>query len=204
MQTQSRARLGSRIPSGWVLGYGAGAPVVLAPSGLVVAAFLTWIFLPTVRTAAPDLGSITTVAAAAAFPILLALSVLLHEIGHGLTGRRFGAPPTEYVITLWGGHTQFQRELPSPAVSALVAIAGPAANGGLGVLAWWVTGATSGVVGLLLWAAAIANGFVAVFNVLPGLPLDGGRALEAIAVSYTHLTLPTTLPRCRSRWSPYH
>ena len=177
---QSRARVGSRVSSGWVLGYVAGAPVVLAPSWLVVAAILTWIFLPTVRTAAPDLGPITTVVAAAGFPVLLALSVLLHEIGHGLTGRRFGAPPTEYVITLWGGHTQFQRELPSPAVSALVAIAGPAANAVLGVLAWWATGTASGVLGLLVWAAAIANGFVAVFNVLPGLPLDGGRVLEAL------------------------
>ena len=176
----SRARPGTRVPSGWVLGHVAGAPVVLAPSWLLVAVLLTWVFLPVVQRSAPDLGAAATVVAAAAFPVLLAASVLLHEIGHGLTGRRFGAPPSEYVITLWGGHTQFERDLPGPAVSALVSIAGPAANGLLALVSWWAAHAAAGVVGLLLWAAAVSNGFVAVFNVLPGLPLDGGRVLEAV------------------------
>ncbi len=185
MPTNDQARWGSRTRSGWVIGRVAGAPVVLAPSWLLVAAFLTWLFLPPVRDAAPGLGTVATVAAAFGFPVLLAVSVLVHEIGHGLTGRRLGAPPTEYVITLWGGHTQFDRELRSPGVSALVSIAGPITNAALAVAAWSVASATSGVVGLLVWAAAVANGFVAAFNLLPGLPLDGGRVLEALVWKVT-------------------
>lgn len=179
MSAPPAVRLGTRTPSGWVLGRIAGSPVVLAPSWLLVAAFLTVIFLPTVRAGAPGLGTVATVAAAAGFPLLLALSVLLHELGHGLTARRLGIPVTEYVITLWGGHTQFDRELRSPGTSALVSVAGPVVNAVLAAVSWWAAGAADGVVALLLGASAIANGFVAAFNLLPGLPLDGGRVLEA-------------------------
>lgn len=162
-----------------MLGHVGGSPVVLAPSWLLVAVVLTALFFPTVRAGAPALGPAATVAAAAALPVLLAVSVLLHELGHGLTARRLGVPVTEYVITLWGGHTQFDRELRSPGSSALVAVAGPAVNGVLGALSWWGAAETSGVLALLLGTSAVANGFVAAFNLLPGLPLDGGRVLEA-------------------------
>jgi Zn-dependent protease len=106
--------------------------------------------------------------------------VLLHEVGHGLTARRLGVPVTEYVITLWGGHTQFDREMRGPGASALVSVAGPAINGVLALACLWATGRTTGLPAFLLSAGAIANGFVAAFNLLPGLPLDGGRVLEAL------------------------
>jgi len=105
------ARFGTRTRSGWVLGRIAGAPVILAPSWLVVAALLTWLFVPTVQSAVPGIGTLAAWLAAAGFPLLLAVSVFLHELGHGLTARSLGIPVTEYVITLWGGHTQFDREL---------------------------------------------------------------------------------------------
>jgi Zn-dependent protease len=133
-----------------------------------------------VRAGAPSLGSVATILAAAAFPVLLAVSVLLHELGHGLTARRLGIPVTEYVVTLWGGHTQFDRELRSPGASAAVAVAGPGVNAAIAVASWAAAGHASGVPGLLLEASWIANGFVAAFNLLPGLPLDGGRVLEAL------------------------
>jgi len=173
------ARFGTRTRSGWVLGRIAGAPVILAPSWLVVAALLTWLFVPTVQSAVPGIGTLAAWLAAAGFPLLLAVSVFLHELGHGLTARSLGIPVTEYVITLWGGHTQFDRELRSPGASALVGIAGPAVNGLLAWVSWWAAGPLRGIPALLLAASAIANGFVAVFNLLPGLPLDGGRVLEA-------------------------
>lgn len=172
-------RAGRRSPSGWLVGRIAGAPVYLAPSWLFIAALLTWVFLPPVRSAAPGLGTVATAAAAAAFPVLLALSVLLHEIGHGLTARRLGVPVTEYVITLWGGHTQFDREIHTPGASAAISVAGPAVNGVLALLSWWAASTAAGLPALLLGASAFANGFVAGFNLLPGLPLDGGRVLEA-------------------------
>lgn len=186
MSTQGRPRSARRSTSGLVLGRVGGAPVILAPSWIVVAGFLTWLFLPLVRSAAPALGTVATVAAAAIFPVLLAISVLLHELGHGLTARRLGVPVTEYVITLWGGHTQFDREMRGPAASAIVSAAGPVTNGVLAGLCWWGAEASEpGLAALLLGAGAIANGFVAGFNLLPGLPLDGGRILEALVWKVT-------------------
>ncbi len=163
-----------------MIGHVAGSPVILAPSWLVIAAFLTYLFVPTVRTAAPGLGTVGTIAAAAGFPVLLAVSVLLHEVGHGLTARRLGIPVTEYVVTLWGGHTQFDRDLPTPGASAAVSLAGPLTNGAISLVTWWASGLVTGLPAVLLAAAALTNGFVAVFNVLPGLPLDGGRLLESL------------------------
>lgn len=168
-----------RVAGGWVIGRVAGAPVVLAPSWLVVAGLLTWIFIPYVTAAAPRLGLVATVVAAAMLPVLLALSVFLHELAHGLTARRLGVPVSHYAVTLWGGHTQFQQEMRNPRVSALVSIAGPVTNLALAALAWWASGAASGIPALLLDSAAFANAFVGAFNLLPGLPLDGGRVLEA-------------------------
>jgi Zn-dependent protease len=164
---------------GWVVGHVAGTPVLLAPSWLVTAAFLTWLFLPTVRAVAPGLGLLPALAAATALPLLLAASVLVHEIGHGVTARLLGIPATEYVVTLLGGHTQFDREMRSPGASALVSAVGPLGNAALAALCWWGAQQTAGLIGHLLWAGAVTNGFVAVFNLLPGLPLDGGRVLEA-------------------------
>ncbi|WP_250448196.1 site-2 protease family protein, partial [Actinotalea sp. C106] len=66
--------------------------------------------------------------------------------------------------------------------SALVAVAGPAVNLGLGLAAWLVVQVlpSGGLAALIMTAAAVANGFVGVFNLVPGLPLDGGRVLEAL------------------------
>lgn len=173
-------RAGTRRSSGWTIGRIAGTPVLLAPSWLITAAILTWVFLPTVRAVAPGLGFLGAVAAAAALPVLLALSVLLHEVAHGVTARMLGIPVTEYVVTLWGGHTQFEQEMRTPGTSALVSGVGPLGNAVLAAAFWWASGAATGLPERLLLAGAFTNGFVAVFNLLPGLPLDGGRVLEAL------------------------
>lgn len=166
---------------GWRLGSVAGAPIYLAPSWLIVAAVLTFVFLPTVQRAAPGLGTGAAVAAAATFPIGLFVSVLAHELAHGLAARGVGATVREYVVTFWGGHTSFGAELATPGASALVSAAGPAANLVLAGLGWLALGAVPlGLPAVLLAALTYANAIVAVFNLLPGNPLDGGRILEAL------------------------
>ncbi len=84
-------------------------------------------------------------------------------------------------LTLLGGHTELGDRAPTAAVSALVAAAGPATNLALGVAAWlvWRVMPGTGPWVALVLALAVTNGFVAVLNLLPGLPLDGGRVLEA-------------------------
>ncbi|WP_240674826.1 site-2 protease family protein [Cellulomonas endophytica] len=164
---------------GWRVGRVAGAPVVVAPSSLVAAVVLAFAFLPVVQQV-PDLR-VAAYLVALAVVVLLFASVLVHELAHGLVARARGQQPQEFVLTLWGGHTSFSGESSTPGTSALVAAAGPAANlvlAGLGALAAGVLD-LEGSAGLLVTGLAAANLLVALFNLLPGLPLDGGRVLEA-------------------------
>lgn len=179
-------RLGSRTPTGWVIGSVRGTPVVLAPSWLLVAGALVVLFYPSVARLVRD--PLSTAVTTLGFVAMLFVSVLLHELAHGATARRAGARPREYAITFWGGHTAFDRELPTPATSAWVSAAGPLTNLALAAVAWAagaLAGPTSVPVDLVLWGALVSNLFVGAFNLLPGTPLDGGRILEALVWAVT-------------------
>lgn len=116
------------------------------------------------------------------FALLLCLSVFLHELAHGLAARHFGVPVREYVINLWGGHTSFGSDVSTALSSAVISIVGPAVNGVIAIVAWFAYTALpfTGVGPLVVYSVALSNGFVAVFNAIPGLPLDGGRVLESL------------------------
>lgn len=175
------ARLGRRTSSGWVIGHIRGVPVVFAPSWFVMAAILGVVFAPAITRAVPGAGTVATVASAAAVPLMLLLGVLAHELAHGMAGHAVGSPPREYVLTLWGGHTQFATDMRTPGAAALVSVVGPLANALLAVVAWAAQGLTDSAMATVLWQiAAVSNAVVAGFNLLPGYPLDGGRVLEAV------------------------
>ena len=119
--------------------------------------------------------------------VLLFASVLVHELAHGLMARARGQQPREFVLTLWGGHTAFGGATPTPASSALIAVVGPIANLVLaaGFLAVAQGVETNSLVGLLVWSGCLTNAFVGLFNLVPGLPLDGGFLLEAAVWAVT-------------------
>jgi len=167
---------------GWVIGRAAGAPVILAPSWLVAAVVLTALFAPTVRRFAPEIGNAATYLVALSFVVLLFVSVFLHELAHGFVARARGLEVREFAITLWGGHTAFGGAAASPGSSALIAVVGPLTNLVVGGACWLGAHAAphGGLLGVVLYAGAFANAFVAIFNLVPGLPLDGGRVLEAL------------------------
>ncbi|WP_426560267.1 site-2 protease family protein [Angustibacter sp. McL0619] len=157
----------------------AGFPVYLAPSWFVIAALVVVLFAPQVEVSA-GLRPPQTYLVAAAYALLLLASVLVHELAHAFTARAVGLPVEQVVADLWGGHTQFSQEAPDPGRSALVAVAGPLSNAvlaGIGVLV--LPGTDGEVTRLLVVAGIYANAFVAAFNLAPGLPLDGGRLVEA-------------------------
>ncbi len=114
-------------------------------------------------------------------------SVFLHEVAHAIAARAFGRKVSEIVLTLWGGHTSFDATGLTPLVNGVTALAGPAMNlviAGGARLALGLTdvgGLTGNVLAYLAWA----NVLLAVFNVLPGIPMDGGRVLESIVWSAT-------------------
>ncbi|WSG35391.1 site-2 protease family protein [Micromonospora ureilytica] len=115
------------------------------------------------------------------FVVSLLGSVLLHELGHALTARRYGIGVRGITLELLGGYTEMDRDAPSPRVDLLVSLAGPAVSAVLGVLAVAATLALpeGTVAHQLAFQLAVSNVIVALFNSLPGLPLDGGRALRA-------------------------
>lgn len=163
-----------------MIGRVAGSPVVLSPSSLLVVAVIAVVFAPSVRMRAPGLGTGSTYVVALVVGLLLLLSVLVHELAHGLTARARGLQVREYALTLIGGHTAFGGRI-TPGTQALVAVVGPIANLLLAGLFWVAGGLVDprGLAALVLYAAAYSNAFVGLFNLVPGLPLDGGMVLEA-------------------------
>lgn len=157
-----------------------GAPVLLKRSWFVVAVLITVLYVPHVRQRLPELRA-GAYAVAFAFAALLLVSVLLHEVAHTLAARATGQAVTRVVLDVWGGHTVFTHESSGPGRSALVAVVGPLSNAVLTVAAWSCLPVVhhDGILRVLLEATAVANLVVAVLNSLPGLPLDGGRLVEA-------------------------
>ncbi|MGI9627445.1 MAG: site-2 protease family protein [Longimicrobiales bacterium] len=108
-------------------------------------------------------------------------SILAHELGHALMGRRHGLKVDSITLWLFGGLAQLEGELPSARVEAKVAGIGPAISlfvGVVGVGAAFLLG-TGTLAGALLGWLGLVNVVLAVFNLLPGAPLDGGRLLHA-------------------------
>ncbi|WP_369744419.1 site-2 protease family protein [Paenarthrobacter sp. AMU7] len=162
------------------LGRIAGIPVFLAYSWFVIAGFTVIVYGPALLVRMPDLG-IGAYFVALGYALLLAVSVLVHELAHALSAKVFNWPTEKIVLNLWGGHTQFENFTASPGRSVVVALAGPASNFVLAAGMWAVlsTGVLSGVSDILANILMWANLLIGLFNVLPGLPLDGGRLVES-------------------------
>lgn len=162
------------------LGRIAGVPVILAYSWFIIAVFIVLVFGPQVERFFPFLGGAAYLVALG-YAVLLLLSVLAHELAHALLAKAYGWSTPRIVLTLWGGHTQFGTVRATPGRSLLVALAGPAANFALALLGRLLLPLfdPAGVGHLLVDIFVWANLLVAIFNVLPGLPLDGGRIVES-------------------------
>lgn len=163
-----------------------GVPVYLSWSWSLIALFVVVMFGPQVARLFPELGW-GAYGIAFLYAVLLLLSVLAHELAHAGSARLFRWPTTEIVLNLWGGHTQFGAFQASPGKSLVTALAGPAANVVLALAGQllMVTWQPDGVGNLLLGIFTYANWLVAIFNALPGLPLDGGRIVESAVWAVT-------------------
>ena len=164
----------------------AGVPVYIGRTWPVIAVVILLLYGPSLQVSRPDLGIVAYVVAAA-FTLLLLVSVLAHEAAHALVARAFGYRVSRIVADLWGGHTAYESEGKRPGASALVAVVGPVTNGVLAVIAWQLASLVpaDSTAHLLLGAMGWTNGFVALFNVLPGLPLDGGFLVDALVWKVT-------------------
>lgn len=176
-----------------------GVPVYVAPSWAVVAVLITVMSADRVGQSIPEIGA-GRYAVAFAYAVLLYLSVLVHELGHALTAKRLGLGVRRITLQLLGGVTEMDGQAATPRREFSIAAAGPLLSILLGVAGWVAIhllggdpGGLSGpsassnpddpvslrIVLELLDALVFANVIVGIFNLLPGLPLDGGIMLRA-------------------------
>lgn len=162
-----------------------GIPVGVGWSWLPIAAFLTWWLSSQVFPQAfGDLGSATYLAMAVVAALLFFASIVLHELGHAFRALNEGMRIEGITLWLLGGVAQFLGTFPSAAAELRIAVAGPLVSVGLAVGFWLLAavarplGAPVPVRGVVEYLSVI-NGLVVIFNLVPALPLDGGRILRA-------------------------
>jgi len=170
----------TRQAPGWRIATIGGVPVYIGKSWPFIALIVVATFGPGIASSRPDLG-LGAYAVACGYAVLLLVSGLAHEAAHAVVATRFGYRVSRVVADLWGGHTAYETSAARPGASALVAIAGPAANALLAAAGWLVLpafpdGVASTLVGAIVWTNAIVAGF----NLLPGLPLDGGFLVDSL------------------------
>src|SRR5450631_1408599 len=165
---------------GWRIATIGGVPVYIGRSWPVIALIIVYLYGPNFARNRPDLG-LGAYAVALGFAVLLLISVFAHEASHAVVATRVGYRVNRVVADLWGGHTAYDSSTSRPGASALVAIAGPAANALLAAAGWLVRPADQfSITFVLIDAIVWTNAFVAGFNLLPGLPLDGGFLVDSL------------------------
>lgn len=170
---------GGRPPGTFRVGTVAGTEVLVSSSWFLVAALIAVLVAPVVDAVEPGLGAWKYVAGLG-FAVLLYLSVVLHEASHAVVARRFGFPVSSITLHFLGGMTAIEGEARRPRQELLIAIVGPLTSVAIGLLAggvWLVL--PEGLLGMACGGLAFANLLVGCLNLVPGLPLDGGRVLKA-------------------------
>jgi Zn-dependent protease len=165
----------------FTIGRFGGVEVRLNWSLIAVFALISWSLAEGVFPSQnPRLSHATYIAMGIVAAVLFLVSILLHELGHSLVARREGIEVDSITLWLFGGVSQFKGRFKSAGAEFRVAISGPLVSIVLGVLFVLIALAhpPSSVDGVAAWLGYI-NLILAVFNLLPASPLDGGRVLHA-------------------------
>ena len=166
-----------------------GIPIGLDYSWFLIFALLTWTlavsFFPAEFSNWP-VAEYWIVGAATA--IMLFVSVLLHELGHSVVAMRYKIPVRSITLFIFGGVAQIGAEPPGAVAEFWIAVAGPLVSFALAALFFLLQPVTAPVTPLLALVRYLAyiNAVLAVFNLIPGFPLDGGRVFRAIVWGITH------------------
>src|SRR6476469_9724418 len=170
------------------LGRIAGISVGLHYSWFIIALLIALSLVQRFRAVAPQ-WSITLVwMAAVVTSLLFFATLLLHELAHSLLAKSRGLRVRAITLFALGGVSQIESEATDAKSEFSIAIAGPVTSVVIGLAllgSAWLTGWKPGtepatpVVSVLVWLGYI-NFMLAVFNMIPGYPLDGGRVLRAL------------------------
>ncbi|WP_307542217.1 site-2 protease family protein [Streptomyces sp. V3I8] len=177
----------SKEPGGGLLmGRPFGVPVYVAPSWFLVAALITWVFGGQLERVLPELG-MARYLVSLFFAVAFYASVLVHELAHTVAALRFGLPVRRIQLQFFGGVSEIEKESETPGREFVLAFVGPLLSLILSGLFYVALQAVEPgtVPGVLLAGLMISNLIVAAFNLLPGLPLDGGRMLRAVVWKIT-------------------
>jgi Zn-dependent protease/CBS domain-containing protein len=166
--------------------------------------FLAWIFGVNYFTAGPEAAWNSLL-----FIVLLFLCVLLHEFGHIFTARAFGVRTPDVILLPIGGVSRLERIPERPNEEFLIAIAGPAVNIVIAFLLVFIGGADLSTAHLSALAngsvsmidrLAVVNLFLALFNLIPAFPMDGGRVLRALLASRLGYVRATEVAAMIGQW----
>jgi Zn-dependent protease len=155
-----------------------GIPVYISPWWLIFAALMVVMYANSVDEHLASTQDRYIVAAA--FVVLLYASVLVHELAHCVVARGFGLPVRRVLLYPLGGFSEIEQEPGTPGREALISGAGPAVSLVLAGIGYELARIVpAGMPHLLIAQLFFANLVVGIFNLLPGLPLDGGRVFRA-------------------------
>ena len=164
-----------------------GIPFSINPSWFLVLGLVTWTYGSGLATAFPSLGNGLAWLLGLMTALMLFASVVAHELGHSLVAIRQGIDVKSITLFIFGGLASLEKESETPSEAFWVAIAGPLVS----LLLWGsfnainiATGA-SGVFSVILGVLASVNLALCLFNLIPGLPLDGGNILKALVWKIT-------------------
>jgi Zn-dependent protease len=156
-----------------------GVPVYISPYWFLVAG----LFVVFYASSLPSLvhPEALRYVVAAAFVILLYASVLVHELSHCVVARAFKLTVRRILLYPLGGFSEIEQEPPTPAKEFAVSVVGPLTSLALAACGFGLDAVLhpGGIPRVLIDQLILANLLVGVFNLLPGLPLDGGRILRA-------------------------
>jgi Zn-dependent protease len=177
------------------LGKLAGIDVYVHATFLLLIGWIAW----STWVAGKDIAATL---AAVAFILALFGCVVLHELGHALTARRYGIRTRDITLLPIGGVARLERMPEDPKQELWVALAGPAVNVAIAAALYvWVglSGASEALSqlsftrGTLVERLLVANLSLAVFNLIPAFPMDGGRVVRALLASHMEYTQATQI-----------
>jgi Zn-dependent protease len=164
----------------WKIGSVMGIPIRLHFTWFVVFGLITWslstVYFP---SAAPDLPAAAYWVKGALASLLLFASVAFHELAHSFVAKRYKMVIEHITLFIFGGVAQMKGEPPHPEAEFRIAVAGPLSSFFLAAVFFYATLNTSGGVRALFAYVAQINLVLALFNLIPGFPMDGGRVLRS-------------------------
>jgi Zn-dependent protease len=192
----SRKEISNMNRSTISLGRILGIPIGVDYSWFLIFALLTWSLATSYFPAEFTNWPVTQYWIVGAVTVIFMFgSVLLHELGHSVVAIRYKIPVRNITLFIFGGVAQIGAEPPSAISEFWIAIAGPVMSFALALF----FGLLQSIVGTFAPLLAIAkylayiNGALALFNLIPGFPLDGGRVFRAILWGTTHNLRRATL-----------